>query len=88
MLALVLHLGGVGECVRLIWGWSDHGQESGDLHSCLGILVLESCRGHIKIICGIGIKKLGSKVTTAMTAPLQAMPPEVHQKEWKNISMG
>ena len=32
MLALVLHLGGVGKCVRLIWGWSDHGQESGDLH--------------------------------------------------------
>ncbi len=31
MRALVLHLGGVGECVRLIWGWSDHGQESGDL---------------------------------------------------------
>ena len=32
MRALVLHLGGVGECMRLIWGWSDHGQESGDLH--------------------------------------------------------
>ncbi len=32
MRALVLHLCGVGECVRLIWGWSDHGQESGDLH--------------------------------------------------------
>ncbi len=31
MLALLLHLGGVGECVRLIRGWSDHGQESGDL---------------------------------------------------------
>ncbi len=27
----MLHLGGVGECMRLIWGWSDHGQESGDL---------------------------------------------------------
>jgi hypothetical protein len=55
----------------------------------LGILVLESCRGSIKIICGIvGIKNLGSKVTTATTAPLKAMPPEVLQKEWKNISMG
>ena len=32
-------------------------------------------------------KNLGLKVTTAMTAPLQAMPPELHQKEWKNISM-
>jgi hypothetical protein len=27
-------------------------------------------------------------VTTATTAPLKAMPPEVLQKEWKNISMG
>jgi len=59
------------------------------LSGCLGILVLESCRGGIKIICGrVGIKNLGSKVTTATTAPLQAMPPEVPQKEWKNISMG
>jgi hypothetical protein len=32
MMALVLHLGGVGECVRLIWEWSVHNQESGDLH--------------------------------------------------------
>jgi len=55
----------------------------------LGDLVLESCRGSIKIICGIvGIKNLGLKVTTATTSPLQAMPPEVLQKEWKNISMG
>jgi hypothetical protein len=30
-MALVLHLGGVGECGRLIWEWSVHGQESGDL---------------------------------------------------------
>jgi hypothetical protein len=30
-MALVLHLGGVGECVRLIWEWSVHNQESGDL---------------------------------------------------------
>jgi hypothetical protein len=54
----------------------------------LGILVLESCRGRIKIICGIGIKNMDSNVTTATTAPLQAMPPEVHQKDWKNILMG
>ncbi len=33
-------------------------------------------------------KNLGSKVTTATTAPLQAMPPEVLQKERKHISMG
>jgi len=33
-------------------------------------------------------KNLGLKVTTAMTAPLQAMPLEVLQKEWKNILMG
>jgi len=26
MLALVLHLGGVGKCVRLIWEWSVHDQ--------------------------------------------------------------
>jgi hypothetical protein len=32
MMALVLHLGGVGECGRLIWEWSVHSQESGDLH--------------------------------------------------------
>ena len=33
-MALVLHLGGVGECVGLIWEWSVHNQESGagDLH--------------------------------------------------------
>ena len=30
-MALVLHLGGVGECMRLIWEWSVHGQASGDL---------------------------------------------------------
>jgi hypothetical protein len=40
MRALVLHLGGVGECVRLIWGWSDHSQESGDLHREEGIYTL------------------------------------------------
>jgi len=31
-MALMLNLGGVGECVRLIWEWSVHNQESGDLH--------------------------------------------------------
>jgi hypothetical protein len=34
MLALVLHFGGVGECVRLIWERSVRDQESGDLHDC------------------------------------------------------
>jgi hypothetical protein len=29
-MALVLHVGGVGKCVSLIWGWVHH-QESGDL---------------------------------------------------------
>jgi hypothetical protein len=29
----MLHLGGVGECVRLIWEGSVHNQESGDLQS-------------------------------------------------------
>jgi hypothetical protein len=28
----VLHLGGVGKYVSLIWGWSIHSRESGDLH--------------------------------------------------------
>jgi hypothetical protein len=40
MLALVLHLGGVGECVRLIWGWSDQGQESGDLHTLAATFIM------------------------------------------------
>jgi len=39
MLALVLHLGGVAECMRLIWEWSVHNQESGDLQ-----LLLNSAR--------------------------------------------
>ena len=30
-MALVLHLGGVGECGRLIWDWSVQAQESRDL---------------------------------------------------------
>jgi hypothetical protein len=30
-MALVLHLGDVGECVRLVWERSNHDQESGDL---------------------------------------------------------
>ncbi len=40
ILALVLHLGGVGECVRLIWGWSDRGQESGDLHTLAATFIM------------------------------------------------
>ncbi len=31
-MALVLHLGDVGKCRRLIWDWSVQAQESGDLH--------------------------------------------------------
>ena len=31
-MALVLHLGGVGKCVRLIWKWSVHDQESGGIY--------------------------------------------------------
>ena len=31
MIPILLHLGGVAKCVRLIWEWSDHHQESGDL---------------------------------------------------------
>ncbi len=33
MMALVLHLGGVGEYVTQSWGQSVHPQESGDLHT-------------------------------------------------------
>ena len=33
MMALVLYLGGVGKCMSLIWGWSVHHQESGDLQA-------------------------------------------------------
>ncbi len=32
-MALVLHLGGAGECGRLILEWSVQAQESGDLHT-------------------------------------------------------
>ena len=39
-MALVLHLGGVGECVRLIWEWSDHNQESGDLHTLAATFIM------------------------------------------------
>ena len=31
-MALVLHLGGVGKCARLIWKWSVHDQESGGIY--------------------------------------------------------
>jgi len=40
MLALVLHLGGVGKCVRLIWEWSIHDQESGDLHTFVATFIM------------------------------------------------
>jgi hypothetical protein len=40
MMALMLHLGGVGECVSLIWEWSDHDQESGDLHTLAAIFIM------------------------------------------------
>ena len=40
MLALVLHLGGVGKCVRLIWEWSVHNQESGDLHTLVATFIM------------------------------------------------
>jgi len=40
MLALVLHLGGVGECVRVIWEWSVHNQESGDIHTLAATFIM------------------------------------------------
>jgi hypothetical protein len=40
MLALVLHLGGVGKCMRLIWEWSVHNQESGDLHTLAATFIM------------------------------------------------
>jgi hypothetical protein len=39
-MALMLHLGGVGGCMSLIWEWSVHDQESGDLHGVLGMKCL------------------------------------------------
>jgi hypothetical protein len=39
-LALVLHLGGVGECGRLIWVWSVQAQESGDLHTFAATFIM------------------------------------------------
>ena len=49
MLALVLHFGGVGECVRLIWEWSVHNQESGDLHTLAATFIM----------CGNNVQKIG-----------------------------
>ena len=40
MMAFVLHLGGVGKCVRLIWEWSVHDQESGDLHTLVATFIM------------------------------------------------
>jgi len=55
----------------------------------LGDFSLGIMQREYQIICGIvGIKNLGLKVKTAITALLQAIPLEVHQKEWTNISMG
>jgi hypothetical protein len=55
----------------------------------LGDFSLGIMQREYQFICGrVGIKNLGLKVTTATTAPLQAIPPEVLQKEWKNILMG
>ena len=39
-MAFVLHLGGVGKCVRLIWEWSVHDQESGDLHTLVATFIM------------------------------------------------
>ncbi len=72
--------GGILMNYIFLWGFSHRG------HHCLGPLP------DFFFLWGFSdtfpIKNLGSKVTTATTAPLQAMPPEVLQKEWKNISMG
>jgi len=40
VMALVLHLGGVGECMRLIREWSVHGQESRDLHTLVATFIM------------------------------------------------
>jgi hypothetical protein len=40
IMALVLHLGGVGKCWRLIWAWSVHSQESGDLHTLAATFIM------------------------------------------------
>ena len=48
-MALVLHLGGVGECGRLIWDWSVQAQESGDLHFLFAVNVDERpCYSQLK----------------------------------------
>jgi hypothetical protein len=39
-MALVLHLGGVGECERLIWDWSIQAQESGNLHTLAATFIM------------------------------------------------
>ena len=40
MMVLVLHLGGVGKDVRLIWEWSVHDQESEDLHTLVATFIM------------------------------------------------
>jgi len=39
-MALVPHLGGVGEYVILIWERSDHDQEPGDLHTLAATFIM------------------------------------------------
>ncbi len=38
--ALVLHLGGVGKCGRLIWVWSVQIQESSELHTLAATFIM------------------------------------------------
>jgi hypothetical protein len=40
LMALVLNLGGVGEQVSQIWGWSVHSRESGDLHTLVATFIM------------------------------------------------
>jgi len=58
MLALVLHLGGVGECVRLIREWSFHNQESGDLQDVCWGEVFRRSRGIRNTSCHISFEFL------------------------------
>ena len=46
-MALVLHLGGVGKCMRLIWEWSVHYQESGDLHTFAATFIMWGNNVHL-----------------------------------------
>jgi hypothetical protein len=46
-MALMLHLGGVGECVRLIWEGSVHNQESWDLHTLAATFIMWGNNAHL-----------------------------------------